>query len=90
MNNKDTVIPQNILIENRKRLKVTGVKDIDGFTESKVVVETVLGELAIKGSDLHVITLQADSGELLVTGEISSLCYTGFNANAGLFRRIFR
>ena len=59
-----TAVPHNIIMENRKNLRISGVKDIDSFTESRIVLSTVMGELIIKGDDLHVITLEAESGDL--------------------------
>lgn len=82
--------PQNIILENRKKLRVSGVKDIDCFTETKVVLDTQLGELVIRGTDLHIIALETETGDFSMTGEVSSLAYNSFSSNANIFRRIFR
>lgn len=82
--------PQNIILENRKKLRISGVKDIDCFTETKVVLATQLGELVIKGTDLHIIALETETGDFSMTGEVSALTYNSFSSNANIFRRIFR
>ncbi len=83
-------IPQNIILENRKKLSISGVKDIDCFTENKVILNTHLGELVIKGIDLHIIALETETGDFSMTGEIASMTYNTFSSNANIFRRLFR
>lgn len=65
----------NAILEDRQRLMLTGVTDVDRFDEKLVVLFTQLGELVIKGSDLHVNEMSLESGELTVQGDICSLTY---------------
>ncbi len=90
MNKPENKLPQNIILDDRKKLRVTGVRDIDSFSETKVVLNTVLGELVIKGEDLHIIMLETETGDFSLTGSVSSLVYNSFSTNANIFRRIFR
>lgn len=90
MKKAETGIPQNIILENRNKLRISGVTDIDSFTETKIVLNTVLGELVIKGEDLHIIELITETGDFSMNGSISALIYSSFGTNAGVFRRIFR
>ena len=68
--------PNNIILEDRRTLTVTGVNDIDSFDEEMIVVYTDLGELTVKGNDLHINKIDVDMGELSVEGEIGSLSYS--------------
>ena len=90
MNKPVIDLPQNIMLEGRKKLKVSGVKDIDSFSETKVVLNTVLGELLIKGEDLHIIMLETETGDFSLEGKVSSVIYSSFSSNANFFRKIFR
>lgn len=85
-----TAVPHNIIMENRKSLRISGVKDIDSFTESKIVLSTVMGELVIKGDDLHVVTLEAESGDFSMTGCVNSLSYNRHSALDGPVKKLFR
>ena len=76
MQNNSIAVPQNIIMENRKSLRISGVKDIDSFTETRIVLSTILGELIIKGEDLHVMALDAETGDFSMTGSISSCTYS--------------
>lgn len=85
-----TALPHNIIMESRKSLRISGVKDIDSFTENRVILDTVMGELVIKGNDLHVNTLEAQTGDFYMTGEINSLSYTKGSLLENPVRRLFK
>lgn len=82
--------PQNIILENRKNLRISGVRDIDSFTENKIVLSTVMGELVIKGDDLHVNSLDAESGDFSMTGSVNSLSYNRHSVLDGPVKKLFR
>ncbi len=65
----------NLIIENRERLSLSGVIDVESFNDECVVVETDLGALVIRGEDLHISKLNLDSSELNIEGDIISLEY---------------
>ncbi len=74
VNKKDTAI-HNLILEGRKRLSVSGVTDVDSFDENTVLLYTNMGELTVKGSDLHVNDLSVTSGEMNIEGDIQSVIY---------------
>ena len=78
-------MPHNVILEDRKKLSITGVEDIDNFDENAITVYTSLGELTVTGLDLHINRLSIETGELLVEGEISALKYTEGRANKESF-----
>ncbi len=81
--------PHNLVLDNRKKLSVTGVEDVPGFNEETVSAVTTLGNLIIRGSNLHLSKLDLDSGEIDVEGEISSLQYTSLKKNKSFMQRVF-
>lgn len=83
--------PHNVIMEERKTLTVTGVSDIDSFDEETVVVYTDLGQLTVKGFNLHINKIDVDDGELNLEGEIDSLSYSDPATQKGsFFSRMFR
>lgn len=66
---------QNIILENRNRLNITGVEDVLSFDEQTITALTTLGLLVIKGNDLKLNSFSLDNTELSVEGEITSLQY---------------
>lgn len=69
-------VPHNVILEDRRRLTVSGVSDVDSFDEQTVIVFTQMGELTVKGEDLHINRLSLEMGELAVEGDITALTYT--------------
>lgn len=81
----------NLILEDRKNLTLTGISDVDTFDEQTVVLFTDLGELSIKGKNLHIKGFSVDTGELSLEGEIESLSYTdNTQQTGGLFSKLFR
>lgn len=80
----------SIVLEEREKLRVTGVSDVQSFDEEQVLLETAKGMLIVRGQGLHVEKLQLDAGETVVHGEISLLEYDDtVPARGGVFRRLF-
>ena len=52
-NNSNNII-QNLILENREKLTITGVVDVLSFDDQIVIVETQLGLLTIKGEELRI------------------------------------
>ena len=79
-----------LTLEERGRLSVSGVEEVESFDENTVVMTTALGTLVIQGENLHIEALSLDGGELKVTGEVDSLSYEQRQEQSGLLRRLFR
>ncbi len=67
---------QNIMLENRERLSVTGVIDVFSFDDQMIIIETQLGLLTIKGDNLKINKLSIDTSDFIVDGQITSLIYS--------------
>jgi sporulation protein YabP len=82
----------NIILEDRKTLTVSGVSDVDSFDEQAVMLFTELGELTVRGSDLHMNKLSVETGEVNIEGNISSLSYQDEapRSSGGFMGKLFR
>ena len=69
-------MPHTLRLEERERLQVGGVTDVDSFDEQTVIVFTDMGELTVKGEGLHINRLSLEVGEIMIEGNISSLSYS--------------
>ena len=87
-------LPHNIVLENREKMSVSGVSDVDTFDENKIVLFIPDDTIIIEGEDLHIQKLDVSSGELTIEGEIYSFCYTGSSGNGksskGFFKKMLR
>lgn len=87
---KITQQQHSLILENRGLLRISGVKDIDGFSETRIVLNTVMGELVIRGEELHVNVLETETGDFSMTGKIKSMCYNRFSSSDNAVRKLFR
>ncbi len=65
----------SLTLNDRRRLTVSGVEDVESFDEETVTLVTCGGTLAVRGSGLKIEKLSLDGGELVVEGQIDSLDY---------------
>jgi sporulation protein YabP len=66
----------NITLENRKKLILTGVEEVISFDDEKILLNTKLGFLTIKGSELKMNKLDVQNGDVIIIGNISSIVYS--------------
>ena len=71
----DNGFNHGLTIAERKNLVVNGVKKIDSFDNEEFLMETTLGYLVIKGSELEIIKLDTYQGNVSIKGRIDSLMY---------------
>ena len=92
-NNSNNII-QNLILENREKLTITGVVDVLSLDDQIVIVETQLGLLTIKGEELRINKLSLDSSEVIIDGEIFNLGYSeaGMNkkSSGSILGKIFK
>lgn len=84
---------QNIVLENREKLSISGVLDVLSFDDQIIIVETELGILTIKGEDLRINKLSIDTSETIVNGNIMQIAYsenTVDKKGEGIFSKIFK
>lgn len=74
--NINTNIVQNLVLENRNKLNISGVLDVLSFDDQIIIIETELGLLTVKGDNLRINKLSIDTSEVIVEGEIISLTYS--------------
>lgn len=80
----------NVIMEDRKKLMLTGVKQVISFDEETIMLDTALGRLAVKGNGLHILSFEAESGDLSGEGRVNALIYTSQESDGGFFSRLFR
>lgn len=84
----------SISINERKNIVISGVKKIDSFDNEEFLMETTMGYMVIKGSDLEIIKLDTIQGNVSIKGKINSLTYME-SANKkekedGIFSKLFK
>ncbi len=82
---------QNVIIENRKRLNISGVKDVTSFDDETVLLDTTLGKMTIKGENIRIESFITQTGDLIATGKFHAVVYMSDAKTSGSFlSRMFR
>lgn len=87
-----TNVMQNVILENRKKLTLTGIKDVLSFDDEIIVLESELGLLNVKGRDLKVNKISVETGDVIIEGTIKMFEYSDKDIvpKQSLVSRIFK
>lgn len=62
-------------LAERKSLHLNGVQNVDLFDEEKIILQTDLGRLVIKGKGMNITTLDVEHGDIQIDGRLNALEY---------------
>lgn len=83
----------SLSLEDRKKLTLSGVSEVVSFDEEKISLNTMLGNLVIKGEGLKMNKLDVQNGDVIIIGYISSMIYSGKSvkkSNESILKKIFK
>lgn len=86
-------ILQNLILENREKLSISGVSDVLSFDDQIIIIETDLGLLTVKGENIRINKLSIDTSDVIIEGDINSLMYSNsdFQKKSGnILNKIFK
>lgn len=86
---KTAAMPHNLSLEDRKKLKLSGVEEVESFDDKEVVMLTTGGCLVIRGEGLSIGKLDTVSGQVDVSGLVTELSYEETSSGGGLWSRLF-
>ena len=82
--------PHGLVLDDRSRLSITGVEDVDSFDDKQIILRTTRGSLILRGEQLHIDKLSLDTGDMAVTGLITDLGYEEAAPGGSLWSRLFK
>ena len=83
----------NNTLESRKKMTLTGVEEVISFDDEKILLNTKLGALTIKGQNLKMNKLDVQNGDVMINGEIYYIVYSGKEIKKekeGIFAMLFK
>ena len=90
----DNGFNHGINLFERKSLIITGVKKIENFDSEQFLLETIMGFMVIKGSELELVKLDTLQGNVSIKGNVSGINYveenTKKNKEESIFNRLFK
>lgn len=85
---------QNIILEDRSRLSISGVEQVENFNETVITLETIRGGVTIKGEELNISNLNLEEGKVMIDGLISGIIYdskdSSSSKNGGFLGKMFK
>ena len=76
---------------SREYLDVTGVVEVESFTDTSVVAASSLGTFSVEGEEIRIDSFSSETGKLVVRGKIDGFFYFGESdgkkKRGGLFKR---
>ena len=64
-----------LTLEGRRKLTLTGAKEVLRFDEELAELDTALGPVVIEGAELKLKCLSLDTGTVVVEGEVRAFSY---------------
>ena len=81
---------QTLLLENRKKLTVDGIINVESFSEDYLRLSSKLGKIEVEGSNLKIEELRQENGKIYITGEITGVFYGDNKTSKTFFGKIFK
>lgn len=82
-----------VRMTNRKDVEINGIKELDSFDSEEFLLETMMGYLIVRGTNLQLKNLNVEEGVVQITGKVYEMTYVdeqhGEKAK-GLFSKLFR
>ena len=88
MQEQNLIKDEKLVLENRKRLSLSGVESVDGFSEGFLRLSLSSGKLQILGENIKITSFNKSSGNLDAQGEIYQIKY--LNKKQPIVKRIFK
>ncbi|MCI5835840.1 MAG: sporulation protein YabP [Firmicutes bacterium] len=89
----NNLVSHNVTISDRKNIMISGVKKIESFDNEEFLMETNMGYVLVKGSELEIIKLDTYQGNVSIKGKFNSLIYmdsTKKEKDEGMFSKLFK
>ena len=80
----------NLTLEGRRKLTVSGVEEVESFDENEISMRTGEGDLIVRGEGLRVDRLNVEGGDVNILGSISELRYEDAAPEKGFWARLWR
>lgn len=66
----------NLILENRAKLSISAVSDVESYDDKRIVLRVGESRLIIEGSGLKINSVNVEDGEASITGQVDSCEYT--------------
>lgn len=90
MDELKTNVSHHLILQNREKLSISGVEDVENFDDREIVMLTSHGKLTVTGTNLHIGRLSLEEGDLAIEGFVDHLEYSAdAGGRSGFLSRLF-
>lgn len=79
---------QSVLIENQKKITLSGILSIEGFTTQQIILELASGKVVVFGNNLKIAGFTKNGGQFVAIGNIKGMRFC--NKQDKFLKRIFK
>ena len=79
-----------VKIIDRQNIIISGVKRIINFDDKQFALESIMGNIIIKGNDLEVIKLDTIDGNVSIKGSIDYFSYLNEKNSDSIITKLFK
>ena len=78
-------------LNDRKNIIISGIKKIINFDEKEFNLESIMGNIVIKGENLEMVKLDTLEGNVSIKGKINSFTYSDtISKDNSIFVKLFK
>ncbi len=88
-----STVSHQLQINERKQIMLTGIKKIVSFDNEEFLMESNMGMILLKGSELEIVKLDTHDGNVSIKGQIDSFSYMDDNKKSkdnGFIAKLFK
>lgn len=75
--NTDLKTEHKVSLVSREYLEMTGIEEVESYTDSAVVAVSSMGGVTVEGEDIRIESFSSDSGKLVIRGKFDGFFYFG-------------
>ena len=75
--NTEIIKDHKVFMSDRTRLELTGIEDVESFTDTSVIAVSSMGNISIEGEEIKIENFSSESGKLTVNGKFDGFFYFG-------------
>jgi sporulation protein YabP len=80
-----------IKLNDRKNIIISGIKKINSFDEKEFDLDSIMGNIIIKGENLEMIKLDTIEGNVSIKGKINSFMYSDIQSKeSSILTKLFK
>ncbi len=75
--NTDLKTEHKVSMVSREYLEITGIEEVESYTDSAVVAVSSMGGVTVEGEDIRIESFSSETGKLVIRGKIDGFFYFG-------------